>query len=109
MATIAMHHTSRIDVYDVAGGRVRICVAERHARPTAAVGGGPRDGLEYYSVLVADTGSGDAELSERYRRGRLPEDDLLAALDVLGDEEGLTLVTVNGMQVWPEPVLDTTI
>ena len=115
MATVMLTYVDRIEVVDAAptpsvdadgarrrGQRVTISVAHGQDGGQRPVAGRAMPGGGAYVVLSA---SGH-DLSRHYEPGRLPEGDLMAAFAALGDEEGLLMVTVNGMQVWPEP-LDT--
>lgn len=122
MATITLTYLDRLEVLDVAPGPLAMAdgrrTGESHDRVVIGVtkvnGGGkgswtgatavPGDAGEPYEVLSA---SGH-DLSRHYAPGTLPGADLVAVCGALSIEEGLLCLAVNGSQVWPEPVLDTT-
>lgn len=116
MATITLTYLDRLEILDVAPGplamadgrhtgadhdRVVVGVTKVHGTGATAV---PGDKAEPYEVLSA---SGH-DLSRHYSVGTLPAADLVATCEALSIEEGLLCLAVNGSQIWPEPVLDTT-
>ena len=122
MATITLTYLDRLEVLDVAPGplamadgrhtgadhdRVVVGVTKVHGTGAKSWTGAtavPGDKAEPYEVLSA---SGH-DLSRHYSVGHLPAADLVATCEALSVEEGLLCLSVNGAQVWPEPVLDTT-
>ena len=122
MATITLTYLDRLEVLDVAPGPLSMADGRRtgadHDRVIIGVtkvhGAGPKswtgatavpgDAGEPYEVLSA---SGH-DLSRHYSVGTLPGADLVATCEALSIEEGLLAMSVNGAQVWHEPVLDIT-
>ena len=122
MATITLTYLDRLEILDVAPeplvmadgrntgadhDRVVIGVTKVHGGGKGSWTGAtavPGDKAAAYEVLSA---SGH-DLSRHYEPGRLPAADLVATCEALSIEEGLLCLSVNGAQVWPEPVLDTT-
>ena len=112
MATVMMVYVDRVRVVDVASDDMELRVerlVKGTGRPGPAAGGWamgePASGGNAEYVLMA----GAHELSRRYSEGMLHRGDLVKTCETLAIAEGLLSVTVNGTQIWPEPVLDTTV